>query len=369
MTNPTLLHHQAMELVDRSRLACVQGDYALADKYLHDAFLSERDAAFLTLNEVDLEPTRSVLCRSAASLALQCGEFRESERLIASGLAGRPPEEIAEELRDLLENVYFNRHLRLQGIVLDPSEIQLSLSGDSVGFGFAQMAEFVERATNLGRLAQRTAERKGGHPYRDRGRPAGGEQLEFYLSVPRAASFAATLRIGRGEQLSLPGMDLGQEVIDELFDCFDLLKSLALDALRERIGNDAYFRNFIALVRTIAPDGKNIRMVGLTALREGKARHVTLESGAGRVFPTELPAGRLVRGRPRELVGTLRLADSLSAREEIGVVDDRGNKTRVVIPEGLMDDIVKPMWRTRVRVLASRRGRKLVLDHIEKAGE
>jgi hypothetical protein len=43
----------------------------------------------------------------AASLALECGALREAERLIAVALSGNPPEEIAEELRDLLEQVYF----------------------------------------------------------------------------------------------------------------------------------------------------------------------------------------------------------------------------------------------------------------------
>jgi hypothetical protein len=36
-------------------------------------------------------------------LALQCQEYREAERLIATALSGNPPVEIAEELRELLE--------------------------------------------------------------------------------------------------------------------------------------------------------------------------------------------------------------------------------------------------------------------------
>ena len=42
---------------------------------------------------------------SAASLALECGDYREAERLIAVALSGEPPDEIAEELRDLLDEV------------------------------------------------------------------------------------------------------------------------------------------------------------------------------------------------------------------------------------------------------------------------
>jgi hypothetical protein len=55
-------------------------------------------------DQFNLEPTRSVLHRSAAALALECSELREAERLIGRALAGNPPEEIANELRDLLLN-------------------------------------------------------------------------------------------------------------------------------------------------------------------------------------------------------------------------------------------------------------------------
>ncbi|MCL4203791.1 MAG: hypothetical protein KJ000_14920 [Pirellulaceae bacterium] len=54
---------------------------------------------------------RSVLHRSAASLALNCEEYRLAEKLLAVGLAGDPPPEIAEEMRDLLEQIYARREL------------------------------------------------------------------------------------------------------------------------------------------------------------------------------------------------------------------------------------------------------------------
>jgi hypothetical protein len=37
---------------------------------------------------------------------MQCGEYREAERLIAMALSGEPPYEIADELRHLLQQVY-----------------------------------------------------------------------------------------------------------------------------------------------------------------------------------------------------------------------------------------------------------------------
>ena len=101
------LHREAMRLVDEAESARRNGNGQMARERLRQAFDHERQAADLVAGDRSQEPTRSVLHRSAASLALQCGALREAERLIAAGLSGNPPEEIAEELRILLEQVDF----------------------------------------------------------------------------------------------------------------------------------------------------------------------------------------------------------------------------------------------------------------------
>jgi hypothetical protein len=106
------LHHEAMRLADEAELARRHGDASRAQERLHQAFDCERQAADLVAGDHSLEPTRSVLHRSAAALALECGALREAERLIAAALSGDPPAEIAEELRDLLEKVYFGAKKR-----------------------------------------------------------------------------------------------------------------------------------------------------------------------------------------------------------------------------------------------------------------
>ena len=107
MTQFKDLHHEAMRLVDEAEAARRNGNAQLARERRRQAFDCERSAADLVAADHTLEPTRSVLHRSAASLALECGALREAERLIAEALSGDPPVEIAEELRDLLEQVYF----------------------------------------------------------------------------------------------------------------------------------------------------------------------------------------------------------------------------------------------------------------------
>ena len=64
--NPVLrLHHRAMELADEADAIRRSGDHATADAVLARALESETEAALATR----LEPSRSVLLRSAASMA------------------------------------------------------------------------------------------------------------------------------------------------------------------------------------------------------------------------------------------------------------------------------------------------------------
>jgi hypothetical protein len=101
------LHHQAMELVDRALLENQQGDTAAGLALLKSAFEQERSAADLVADQFDFEPTRSILHRSAATIAVECSLLREAERLIGRALSGNPPADIADELRDLLLNAVY----------------------------------------------------------------------------------------------------------------------------------------------------------------------------------------------------------------------------------------------------------------------
>lgn len=99
--NASNYHYDAMEWADKGDSAKRQGLPNEAKDFYRYAFRDESRAAELVAPYLDLEPTRSVLHRSAASLAMQCGEPAEAASLIEVGLAGNPPAEIADELREL----------------------------------------------------------------------------------------------------------------------------------------------------------------------------------------------------------------------------------------------------------------------------
>ncbi|MEG3966930.1 hypothetical protein QUA00_04645 [Microcoleus sp. T2B6] len=118
------LHKQAMDLAEAAAVASLRGALELAAQLTRQAFEQETQAAALIASALDAEPTRSVLHRSAASLAIECGELRMAERLIATALSGNPPAEIAEELKDLFIQINLSQYLKRQGIHIDIKELR-----------------------------------------------------------------------------------------------------------------------------------------------------------------------------------------------------------------------------------------------------
>jgi hypothetical protein len=105
MSQIQVLHQEAMDLAESALTAKLRGDLAQENQLLRQAFAKEAQAATLIAHDLSAEPTRSVLHRSAASLAIDCGEFQVAKRLIMTALIGNPPQEIVEELNDLFAQI------------------------------------------------------------------------------------------------------------------------------------------------------------------------------------------------------------------------------------------------------------------------
>lgn len=106
MTDLHTLHNEAMDLAylgDRKKNSGLLDE---AVSLYHQAYEKERDSAFMAESLNNPEPGLSILFRSAATLALQCGEYREAERLITHALSGNPSPSTAQELRELLQQIY-----------------------------------------------------------------------------------------------------------------------------------------------------------------------------------------------------------------------------------------------------------------------
>lgn len=113
MSNAKQLHHSAMRSLRQAEeiSASLKPDMALYKQNLRDALEMETKAAMLLKDKISAEPTRSILFRSAASIAINCGEYRKAENLVVQALYGNPPQEIKDELLDLFSNAYIEPNI------------------------------------------------------------------------------------------------------------------------------------------------------------------------------------------------------------------------------------------------------------------
>jgi hypothetical protein len=362
MTTVRELHDRAMDLAEQALALRLHGDLASAPEVQKQAYDVERQAAQIAVEHDAPEPTRSILLRSAASLALACHEYREAERLIALALVGYPPTEIADELRDLLEQVNFDRHLAVSGVVLQPNDVQIAMSGSAIGLGCTLAEPFIQRIRDFERLVLRTVERMLDRPFREHG-PADhdiSQGYSLYLTAPRAGSFAITARLG--VQMQLPGFDRAPEIIDEVARCFSLLDAGQEQQLHGQIADEAYYRNFVALGKRIAPDGKQVSLVGLTFHTSGGQQQEVKLLRKQRDLARTLEHDRAqAAGELVTIHGRLLLADATKPTHHFHVVDASGVSHDIAVPTGLLTDIVRPMWEADVEVV----GRRLKRNRID----
>ncbi len=99
------LHAAAMEAVTYADKWHDAGDESMEQQYRLEAYIAERGAAMLFRHRDDLEPTRSVLFRSAATLAIQAGDLLGARQLLMIGLLGNAAAEMQQEMAAIIRVV------------------------------------------------------------------------------------------------------------------------------------------------------------------------------------------------------------------------------------------------------------------------
>lgn len=245
----------------------------------------------------------------------------------------------------------------------------MSIEGEDVGFGIAPTSYFLPRIRDVETLIFRTAERKKGRDFRESGRRPKEltDELELYVSVPRAASFAVSFRIGSAQlELDLPGPSFSREVIADVFDCLESLNAGNLSELKQQIPDEPYFRNFVGLAEKIAPDGRRVRRVGFTASTDQGERRVALSPKRERTLDISSVIEPIRQDSIERIEGILLEANAKSTKRGIiQVIDDDGKSHQFRIPRGMMSDIVRPMFEERVVVITRRKGRSRLFESID----
>ena len=375
MNDVTELHHQAMDLVDRAMEEQRAGNRDEATKLFGQA--SEIELAAIDALDEKIEPSFSVLHRSAASMAMSANRFSQAELILTKALSHDPHPEIADEMRELLEQIYFGWNLERNNLALADESVELSLAGPLVGFGIVSQKELFDRIRDASKLIIRTAERKMNVVFRESGQVRRDiwERFQPWISTPRAGSFGISLRFGISpEQFSFEGMSNTSDVIEEFMDLMLALNEGRLPDLQERIPETEYFNNFLGLGKRLAPDGKKVRRVGFSSATSGIRRTIVVTRPSVEIPapPSRVPSAELV-----EVHGRLLFADAIGSGRRRGrrrtdgntikVVEEDGKRTHTVrVPIGMMDDIVRPLWDLPVAVVGNQVGKAIELHSISE---
>jgi hypothetical protein len=105
MSKINQLHEQAMDIAEKAFLAQQKGDNIAFVKLSKESFLLERAAAMLLKDKLEVEPSRSILFKSAAFLAFDAQEYQACRDMITYTLLGRPDAIIKTEMKALFLEV------------------------------------------------------------------------------------------------------------------------------------------------------------------------------------------------------------------------------------------------------------------------
>ena len=360
------IHSEAMDLTYYALKARRRGDVNVALDLFAKALKLER-AALDVMGDVG-EPIYSTMYRSAATLALDCNDFRLAEKLASKALAGDPPPYLVWQLREVVERAKFGTHLDLVGVELGPEEIQLSVAGGAVGYGEVLYDDFMPRVDGTRKLINRVWDYEAGRGHAEQnGSPeVSHARLPLVMSVPREGSMAVTLKIGTPRQPALPEVLGTADVIAKSLDVIETVASSEDEELATAYPDETYRRNFVQLVKLIAPDGDRVTQVGFTTVRLGAERKLPLTTTKSELNRYSRPTSP--EAREETITGRLLFADGMGKLgQSIKILQADGTECRIKVPAGMMDDIVRPLWNQEVIAVCTVKGKTTTLVEVEGA--
>lgn len=371
---PLTLHQQALEWADKAYIARRKGQWDNVVEFARKALYYEVEAAEKLPPVAESEPTRSILYRAAASLAYQARDYNLALQMIEKGRTPYAPEEILFDLDNLAQDARFAIYLQEIGLTLSNEEALIFLRGQATGYGTILYKEFARRLEAMINLLQRTAERLNHREFRRSGR-AERQFFEPMITTAPPGSFAFKLRLAlSNEATQIPLWANTENILSEIVSNMQLVTGQNPEALKAHFIAQArseeqanlYLRNFLAITKQVAPDGKNIEEFGITTTSrqviltpiEGKNIQDTLQS----IFQDD----ESEKGRPITIIGELDRADK--RKNKIEITEEPTHQTySVVIQEGL-EDVVRSYFGERVKIQGILKNKtNIILRDIEPA--
>jgi hypothetical protein len=282
------LHDEAMAVVDEARAHERNGDKEGYLQLLRKACKLEEKAARLLDQGAESEPTRSVLFRSASSLAFQAEDYHQACTLAFEGLTGDTPEECITELLDIANDAKFRLRLREQDLRVAKSEITVIVRGPRVAIGLApakQATLMLRRIENLLRSCIEDFFRSKIAEVESDGQIESMKIFEVFLRQLPTEEFAVAFRLGLSEQLHLFGpVSLGDRIVTQFMHDLQV-------AVAQAPGADNRDK-FTKAVAKLEPDGKEVTSIEINSLVAGELMSVRIPPKKQAVRETFGPEAR-----------------------------------------------------------------------------
>ncbi len=262
------LHNQAMKASDRYLMARHIGETGEAIQFALQAMQLEREAAERLEKRPQTEPTRSILYRSAASLAFDAEEFSEASRLTFEGLAGFPPPDVYAELIELFERIKFAQQFGFRDSVFEAASIELSLVGNEVGYGLVPVDLLREKITALVDLVRRSSDRLTGATFRTSGPQLKSNPFQAFVRAARPGSFRFVVEVGYKRNENLSFLISNEDIAADVVNSIRLVHDEDWAGLAVLISDPQYFDSCRNSVRSLAPDGDRVSQVALNYKNE-----------------------------------------------------------------------------------------------------
>jgi len=354
MSSVKELHNKAMLLLQDAIVLRHDGNDNIAKEKYKEAFALESKAAELVSQKNNCEPTRSILYRSAASLAYQSDDFHSSLNLIGKCLSGNPTPKIHNEIRALYENVNFKMYLNQKKMILTDEGLDFHLIGNQISDGLIFYKAFIDRIKSLIQIVKKTAQRMFDKPYKTT-----SEIFTPALCPISGGSFSITIKLAYNKQQQRDIFVNPSVVVDEIIDCFNYLQNEKEDELFLKIKDESYYNDFISNAKKIAPDGEDISGIDLVS----KRKEVNFSRLSDSISFINKNVGEDLQIDTLEnitLSGILDLASSKQGKDEFAEVTDENGKTyKIIINEGL-DDYVRSYYKNKVLVEGKYDGKSMV---------
>lgn len=365
-------HKRAMEIAELAVKKSGEKEHELASVLYAAALQHEMSVVNLLRDQYDIEPSRSIICRSAATLALDCGKIDDAERIAATGLAGNAPPEIASELRDILFEVQYLRHVGASP-AMSEDVVRLTISGPAIVGHRIDPEVFFPRIEAMYSIISRVQEKLQNRHFRPSSRRL--KSLTEELPVQVEPSINGEFGVDFHTRIQQPRLKMDNQSDDGVANSTlrvisDVSEGRKNSLMKFCNRDEAYYRYFVATVRSLLPDGKKVKNVGVFTKDKQLNRVGVKLTYASKTQSKTMSLVKKEQSHVQAvgvLSGAVQVGSQRKSRVKVTtVVDGETSDQSFTVPAGITSEFLAKYWNANVIVTGiSRKNALPVLDDID----